>query len=66
MSSGKEVGFRAAFLDVKMTKRSAMVTFTVAHVADSNGHGLFDICLNGGGEKEDLAWMQVTAISSKM
>lgn len=30
------------------------------------GHCLFDICLNGGGEKEDLAWMQVMAISSKM
>lgn len=38
-----------------MTKCSAMVTFTVAHVADSNGHGLFNICLNGDGEKEDIA-----------
>lgn len=59
-------GFRAAFLDVKMTKCSAMVAFTVACVADSNGLGLFNICMNGGGEKEDLAWMQVMAISSKI
>lgn len=59
-------GFRAAFLDVKVAKCSAMITFTVARVADSNGHGLFDICLNEGAEKKDLAWMQVMAISSKM
>lgn len=35
-------------------------------IANSNGHGLFDICLNGDGEKEDLAWIQVVDISSKM
>lgn len=59
-------GFRAAFLHAKVAKCSAMVTFTEARVADSNGHGLFDICLNEGGEKEDLAWLQVMVISSKM